>query len=58
MTAARARAFLHGRGYAVPEDLFDLAEDVLLHRMRSTYAALAEGWTAARILRAIMDELS
>ena len=58
VTAARARAFLHGRDYAVPEDLFDLAEDVLLHRMRPTYAALAEGWTSARVLQSIMDELS
>ena len=56
--AARARAFIHGRDYAVPEDLFALAEDVLLHRMRLTYQAMAEGLTAQQILRQIMAEMS
>src|SRR5262249_3670911 len=37
VAAARARAYLHGRNYAVPEDLFALAEDVMMHRMRLTY---------------------
>jgi MoxR-like ATPase len=56
--AARARAFIHGRDYAVPEDLFALAEDVLLHRMRLTYQAMAEGMTAQQVLRQIMTEMS
>ena len=56
--AARARAFIHGRDYAVPEDLFALAEDVLLHRMRLTYQAMAEGLTAQHVLRQIMAEVS
>jgi MoxR-like ATPase len=55
--AARARAFIHGRGYVVPEDLFALAEDVLLHRMRLTYQAMAEGLTPAQVLRQIMSEM-
>jgi MoxR-like ATPase len=55
--AARARAFIHGRDYAVPEDLFALAEDVLLHRMRLTYEALAEGVNGATILRQIIAEM-
>src|SRR5687767_1154664 len=49
--AARARAFIHGRDYAVPEDLFALAEDVLLHRMRLTYQAMAEGMTPQQVLK-------
>src|SRR5205823_6586624 len=32
--AGRARALIHGRGYVVPEDLYALADDVLLHRTR------------------------
>ena len=56
-TAARARAFLHGRDYAVPEDLFALAEDVLLHRTRLTYEALAEGVSGAAVLKEIMAEM-
>jgi MoxR-like ATPase len=55
--AARARAFIYGRDYAIPEDLFALAEDVLLHRMRLTYEALAEGVNGATILRQIIAEM-
>ncbi|HYO09432.1 MAG TPA: MoxR family ATPase [Tepidisphaeraceae bacterium] len=58
VNGARARAFIHGRDYAVPEDLFALAEDVLLHRMRLTYQAMAEGHTAATVLRQILAEMS
>jgi MoxR-like ATPase len=56
-TAARARAFIHGRDYAVPEDLFALAEDVLLHRTRLTYEALAEGVRGATVLKEILAEI-
>jgi MoxR-like ATPase len=56
VNAARARAFIYGRDYVVPEDLFALAEDVLLHRMRLTYESLANGETLAAILRRLMDE--
>jgi len=55
--AARARAFIHGRDYAVPEDLYALAEDVLLHRMRLTYEALAEGVSGANVLKEILAEV-
>jgi len=55
--AARARAFIHGRDYAVPEDLYALAEDVLLHRMRLTYEALASGVNGVNVLREIMAEV-
>ncbi len=54
--AGRARALIHGRDYVVPEDLFALAEDVLLHRMRLNYEALADGKTGAGVLREILDE--
>jgi MoxR-like ATPase len=55
--ASRARAFIHGRDYVVPEDLFALADDVLLHRLRLTYEALADGRSTADVLAAIMKEL-
>ncbi len=55
--AARARAFIHQRDFAVPEDLYALAEDVLIHRMRLTYEALAEGETSARVLNEIMSTM-
>jgi MoxR-like ATPase len=55
--AARARAFIYDRDYVIPEDLFALADDVILHRIRLTYEALAEGRTGPDVLREIMDSL-
>ena len=54
--AARARAFIHGRDYVVPEDLYALAEDVLLHRIRLKYEALAEGISGVSVLKEILSE--
>ena len=55
--AARARALMHGRHYAIPEDLFDLAEDVMLHRMRLRYEAVAQGVTGREVLRELLSTL-
>ncbi len=52
--AARARAFIHGRDHTVPDDLFALAEDVMLHRLRLTYEAVADGRKAADILQQLL----
>ncbi|MEM7392077.1 MAG: hypothetical protein AAF492_06975 [Verrucomicrobiota bacterium] len=48
---------MHGRDYAIPEDLFALAEDVLLHRMRLTYEAQAEGQSTAAVLQRLIAEI-
>jgi MoxR-like ATPase len=56
--ASRARAFIHGRDYVVPEDLFELAEDVILHRIRLTYEASAEGHSGREILESVLTDLS
>lgn len=56
--ASRARAYIHGREYVIPEDLFALAEDVALHRMRLTYEALASGRRADDVLREILTSLT
>jgi MoxR-like ATPase len=56
--ASRARALIHGRDYVLPEDLFALAEDVILHRIRLTYEAVAEGFTSAQILQEILSEVA
>jgi MoxR-like ATPase len=55
---ARARALIRGRRYVVPDDLYALAEDVILHRMRLNYEALADGKTGATVLHSILHELS
>ncbi len=55
LKASRARALIHGRDYAIPEDLFALAEDVVLHRIRLSYEALAEGKTPQQILKEVLE---
>jgi len=55
--AARARAFVMERDYVVPEDLFELAEDVVLHRIRLSYEALAEGQKPERVLEELLRKL-
>ena len=57
VNASRARAMIRGRSYVVPEDLFSLAEDVVLHRIRLNYEALAEGYTGQRVLQSILTDL-
>ena len=52
---ARARAWLHGRAYVVPEDVAALAPDVLCHRMAPTWRAQAAGDTARKILADILS---
>jgi MoxR-like ATPase len=51
---ARALAVLRGRGYALPQDVGELARDVLRHRLVLTYQALAEQVTADSVLTAVL----
>jgi MoxR-like ATPase len=55
--ASRARALIQGRDYVVPEDLFALAEDVMLHRMRLNYESLADGISGPAVLQQILSEM-
>jgi MoxR-like ATPase len=55
--ASRARALIHGRGHVIPEDLFAVAEDALLHRLRLRYEALAAGRNAPEVLGELLREL-
>ena len=55
--ASRARAYLYGRDYVVPEDLFCLAEDVILHRVRLNYEAIAEGVTGRGLLEDLVGSI-
>jgi MoxR-like ATPase len=56
--ASRARAFIHGREYTIPEDFFALAPDVALHRMRLTYEALAAGRRSTHVLEELLRTLT
>ena len=55
--AARALAMLRGRSYVWPEDLTDLAPDVLRHRLVLSYEALSDGVSADQIVGRILQAL-
>ncbi|MEZ4862526.1 MAG: MoxR family ATPase [Caldilineaceae bacterium] len=55
--AARAHAFLKGRGFVTPEDIKQIAPDVLRHRIITTYEAEAEEISAAAIVQRILDQV-
>jgi MoxR-like ATPase len=54
VAAARALAVLRGRSYALPQDVQELARDVLRHRLVLTYQALAEQVTPDTLLTAVL----
>ena len=53
--AARALAFVRGRDYALPQDVRDLALDVIRHRLVLSYEALADNVTADDVLKQILN---
>jgi len=53
--AARAMAFLQGEGNVFPNDIKQVAMDVLRHRVKQTYEAEAENITSEDIIRKILD---
>ena len=55
--AAKATAFLKGRGYVVPQDIKDLVYDVLRHRILLSYEAEAEEITSEQIIATILERL-
>jgi len=55
--AARAHAFIRGRGYVTPEDVKAVGLDVLRHRVILTYEAEAEEMTPESVVKKIFDEI-
>ena len=55
--ASRAVAFLRGRGYVVPEDVKEIARDVLRHRVLLTYEAEAENVTSDTVVERILERV-
>jgi MoxR-like ATPase len=55
--AARALAHLRGRAYVLPEDVSDLAPDVLRHRLVLSYEALADSLSADQIIQRVMQHV-
>lgn len=55
--AAKAHAFLRGRGYATPEDVKVIGPDVLRHRLILTYEAEAEELTTDDVIKKIFENV-
>lgn len=55
--AARAHAFLAGRGYVTPQDVKSMAFDVLRHRIILSYEAEAEGKSRDDLIRILLERI-
>jgi MoxR-like ATPase len=55
VAGARALALLRGRTYALPQDVFDVAPDILRHRIVLSYEALAQELVSDQILARILS---
>jgi len=55
--AAKAYAFLQGRGYVTPQDIKSIGMDVLRHRVIVSYEAEAEEKTSEDVIKMIFDEI-
>ena len=53
--AAKAHAFLQGRGYVTPQDVKSIGADVLRHRIIVTYEAEAEDIDADAVVKSVFD---
>ncbi|MER7441111.1 AAA family ATPase [Micromonospora avicenniae] len=55
VAAARAQALLRGREYVLPDDVRELASDVLAHRLVLSFDAIADGVTAESVVRRLVE---
>jgi MoxR-like ATPase len=55
--AAKAMALINGRGYVMPEDVKEMAPDVLRHRILPTYEAEAQNLTSDDLVRRLLDRV-
>ncbi len=54
---ARALAFVRGRSYVLPQEILDMAYDVMRHRLVLTYEALSDNVSADDLLKKIIDRI-
>ncbi len=55
--AAKANAFIHKRGYVIPEDVRDIVKDVMRHRIGLTYEAEAENVNVENVIEQVMAKV-
>jgi MoxR-like ATPase len=54
---ARALAYVRGRDYALPQDVLDMASDVMRHRLVLSFEALSENVTSDDLLRTVLNRV-
>ena len=54
---ARALAFVRGRNYALPQDVIDMARDVIRHRLVLSFEALSDNVTSDAILSTVLGRV-
>jgi MoxR-like ATPase len=57
IAAARGMALLRGRDYVLPQDVLDIAGDVLSHRLVLSYDAVADGVPTAHVVRRVLQTI-
>ena len=57
VAAGRALAIMRGRNYVLPQDVFDVAPDVLRHRLVPSYEALAQGLSVEQLLARLLSTI-
>ncbi len=57
IVSARALAFVRGRSYIVPQDVVDMALDVMRHRLVLSYEAMSDAVTSDMILQRILERI-
>jgi len=55
--SGRALAFTRGRGYVLPQDVLDMALDVMRHRMVLSYEALSDNVSSDDLLKKVIDRI-
>jgi MoxR-like ATPase len=55
--AAKANAFIHKRGYVIPEDVRNIVKDVMRHRIGLTYEAEAENVNVENVIEQVMAKV-
>jgi MoxR-like ATPase len=58
VSAGRALAMLRGRNYVLPDDVYDIAPEVLRHRLVLSYEALADGIDADAIVQRVLTAVA
>ena len=57
VAASRSLALLRGRDYVLPQDVLDIASDVLAHRMVLSYDAIADGISSLHAVRRVLQSI-